>query len=255
MSNSKDQIYRNNRRSGKKFTFDDDVADVFSDMISRSVPGYRQILELLPTLVRHFQAVGGDYYDLGCSLGASMQAMAEGLEPTTPNQAPASLATRTIIGVDNSAAMIARARRALAQLPHPANVQLELHCADIVDFKLLNAALVCMNFTLQFIPAADRDRLVKRIYSALNSGGALILSEKIVFEDAATDQALTDIHHQYKADQGYSAMEIARKRDAIENVLIPETLQAHHERLSRAGFSIVTPWIQNLQFISILAIK
>jgi tRNA (cmo5U34)-methyltransferase len=126
---------------------------------------------------------------------------------------------------------------------------------DLLDTKIESAAMVLMNFTLQFVPLIKRDCLIEKIYAGLLDGGSLVLSEKIRFDDDKTNNALIDIHHQYKSDQGYSQMEISQKRDAIVNVLIPETLEAHVKRLKSAGFNVVTPWVQNLQFISILAIK
>ena len=141
------------------------------------------------------------------------------------------------------------------QLSSGSNVRFELQCADIRDVQVHNASMVLMNFTLQFLPLKDRKSLIQRVYDNLSNGGIFVLSEKIKFNDFATNSALIEIHHQYKADQGYSQLEISQKRDAIEDVLIPETLETHIKRLQEAGFSIVTPWIQNLQFISIIAIK
>jgi tRNA (cmo5U34)-methyltransferase len=239
MNNKIDQIYRNEQARPGSFKFDSRVAEVFSDMISRSVPGYQQILEMLPTLTRQFSSDNGKYYDLGCSLGAGMLAMSEGLKNSR----------FTLIGVDNSTAMIEQAVLNLA------NLNTELHIQDLVETRIDNATMVLMNFTLQFIPIADRALVIDNIYTGLNEGGAFILSEKIKFDEEQTNQTLIDIHHQYKADQGYSELEIAQKRDAIENILIPETLNTHTQRLRDAGFRVITPWVQNLQFISILAIK
>ena len=268
MNSPKDQIYRSPAttalaRSGS-FVFDQRVAKVFADMISRSVPGYQQILEMLPTLTRQFRFNNSNYYDLGCSLGAGMLAMAKGLstdglnangsEADDPEAEGSDAFNATLIGIDNSAAMIAQAARNLAILDASAPNYCLLE-QDILGCKLDSAAMVLMNFTLQFIALEHRDALVEKIYASLVNGGALVLSEKIKFDDAKTNQTLIGIHHQYKADQGYSQMEIAQKRDAIENVLIPETLETHTRRLKDAGFSVVTPWVQNLQFISILAVK
>lgn len=239
MNNKTDKIYRDIPAKPGSFKFDARVAEVFSDMISRSVPGYQQILEMLPTLTRQFSSANGRYYDLGCSLGAGMLAMSEGLKNDQ----------FTLIGIDNSAAMIEQATLNLSGL------NAELHTQDLIDTKINNATMVLMNFTLQFIPIAERAPVIDNIYKGLNKGGAFILSEKIKFDETQTNQTLIDIHHQYKADQGYSQLEIAQKRDAIENVLIPETLNTHTQRLREAGFSVITPWVQNLQFISILAIK
>jgi len=248
MKTNKDQIYRTDKAASPtklgSFVFDARVASVFNDMISRSVPGYQQILEMLPTLTRQFRVANSNYYDLGCSLGAGMLAISEGLE-----QVPGH-----IIGVDNSIAMIEQAERNLTVIDSEKS-HYSLLEKDLLNVDIESAAMVLMNFTLQFIPLSLRDELIDKIYTGLLSGGILVLSEKINFDNDKTNNALIDIHHQYKADQGYSQMEIAQKRDAIENVLIPETLETHITRLRHSGFSVVTPWVQNLQFISILAIK
>ncbi|MFQ3246008.1 MAG: tRNA (cmo5U34)-methyltransferase [Arenicella sp.] len=248
MTTNKDQIYRTDEAATLakpgSFVFDARVASVFTDMISRSVPGYQQILEMLPTLTRQFRVENANYYDLGCSLGAGMLAMSEGLDQMSGH----------IIGVDSSIAMIRQAERNLTAIDSN-NSRFSLLDNDLLDIEIESASMVLMNFTLQFIPLALRDDLVAKIYAGLLNGGILVLSEKIKFDNVKTNDALIDIHHQYKADQGYSQMEISQKRDAIENVLIPETLETHIKRLENAGFSVVTPWVQNLQFISILAIK
>ena len=246
MSTHKDKIYQSAHTGVARFQFDARVANVFSDMIARSVPGYLQILELLPTLVRKFRQDDAQYYDLGCSLGAGMLAMAQGLD--TPSK---------LIGIDNSAAMLEQAEAIVAGLGETAlgQHQPELRCEDLSDSSIDNAAMVLMNFTLQFIETDKRAPLLRKIFAGLRPNGVLVLSEKIEFEDSLTNQTLIDIHHQYKADQGYSKLEIAQKRDAIENVLIPETLAVHTQRLRSIGFEVVVPWVQNLQFVSILAIK
>ena len=252
MSDKIDNIYRQtSQQEGSplsptgSFRFDARVADVFNDMISRSVPGYSQILNMLPTLTKQLKQPSSNYYDLGCSLGAGMLAMAQGFETEE-------LTDTNIIGIDNSTAMLNQARNKLSAFK---DVPFKLKEQDIQSSDIDNAAIVLMNFTLQFIPLNDRMSMINKIFHGLHDGGALILSEKIKFKESSTHDLLTDIHHQYKADQGYSQLEIAQKRDAIENVLIPETLDAHTQRLKGAGFRIITPWVQNLQFISILAIK
>jgi len=252
MTDKRDQLYRDTDRLSQSvsnvgsFKFDQRVAEVFNDMISRSVPGYQQILEMLPTLVKQFRSESPqNYYDLGCSLGAGMLAMAQGLTESQYQQ-------NQIIGIDNSSAMLSQAKQNLASFSQQT---FKLEQQDLQQTKIVDAAMVLMNFTLQFIPLNERDEVVANIYSGLVKGGALILSEKISCADSATQKLMTDIHHQYKADQGYSELEIAKKRDAIENVLIPESLETHVSRLKSAGFQIITPWVRNLQFISILAVK
>jgi tRNA (cmo5U34)-methyltransferase len=245
MANKSDNIYQKKLSQVSNFEFDQQVADVFQDMISRSVPGYTQIIDLLPTLSRQFSINGANYYDLGCSLGAGVVALAQGLRGTSAN----------IVGVDNSDAMVERAIDKLNLLETPDKMSVSIECADILEYGLEDAAMVLMNFTLQFIDPKDRMTVINNIYGSLKPGGVLVLSEKLRFSDQATNQLYIDIYHQYKADQGYSELEISQKRDAIENVLIPEDLATHVTRLSDSGFKTITPWIQNLQFVSLLAIK
>ncbi len=242
MTNQKDTLYQTVDGLPGSFRFDARVAAVFEDMISRSVPGYQQILQLLPTLTRAFFRPDTNYYDLGCSLGAGLLAMHTGFDQRNAR----------LIGIDNSTAMLAEAEQNLSHLNQDT---LKLVLQDLQDTDFEPAQMVLMNFTLQFIPLADRQALLERIFASLHPGGVLVLSEKLKFSDADTADLMASIHYQYKKDQDYSELEISKKRDAIDNVLIPETLEEHTSRLRSAGFKTITPWIQNLQFISLLAVK
>lgn len=248
MNKSKDTIYADSHGDVSPFKFDARVASVFNDMISRSVPSYQPILSMLPTLTREFRKDKHRYYDLGCSLGAGLHAMAEGLKNTGDDPD----ISAALIGVDNSAAMLDHAKE--FRCPYD-NLQIELLEQDLRSTAIHKAGMVLMNFTLQFVALEHRDQIIANIYQGLSEGGAFVLSEKIRYNHQRTASLLTNIHHRYKADQGYSQLEISQKRDAIENVLLPETLECHINRLENAGFSVITPWIQNLQFISILAVK
>lgn len=248
MSNIRDTIYADSHGDVSPFKFDSRVASVFSDMISRSVPSYQPILAMLPTLTREFRKDQHRYYDLGCSLGAGLHAMAEGLKNTDQQ---ANIHAK-LIGVDNSSAMLAHAKE--FRCPYD-NLSIQFYEQDLRQTVIDKAAMVLMNFTLQFVALEDRDQIVANIHQGLAKGGALVLSEKVRYQDTQTADLMTRIHHRYKADQGYSQLEISQKRDAIENVLLPETLDCHITRLRKAGFKVITPWIQNLQFISILAVK
>jgi tRNA (cmo5U34)-methyltransferase len=111
-----------------------------------------------------------------------------------------------------------------------------------------------MNYTLQFIPIAQRNTVLRRIREAMSPGDVMILSEKITLQDTELNRHLVDLHHDFKRQQGYSDLEISQKRDALENVLIPETREAHFERLRQVGFSRCDVWFQCLNFASIIAI-
>ncbi len=221
-----------------RFDFNREVAEVFDDMIRRSVPGYTLTLDMLAVLAGEHAVQGQYVYDLGCSIGAGIAAML----PQIPDG-------HTIVGVDRSLDMLQRARHLLR------DGRVCLVCADICQFSLHDAGLVVMNFTLQFVPPKDRLALLRRIYQALNPGGALILSEKIRFRQNDEEDFHIKHHHAFKRLQGYSQLEISRKRTALERVLIPETLQMHKQRLRRAGFSQVHVWFQCFNFASMIAIR
>jgi tRNA (cmo5U34)-methyltransferase len=159
----------------------------------------------------------------------------------------------SIVAVDNSAAMIERCRALIAADPHLTDVELAL--ADINDVPIADASVVVMNFTLQFIAPAAREALLRRIGAGMRQGGVLVLSEKIRFDDAHLQELNTDLHHAFKRANGYSDLEIAQKRTSLENILVPETLPEHRERLRRAGFASVDVWFQCFNFASLVAIK
>ncbi len=225
------------------FRFDDRVAAVFPDMIRRSVPGYDTILALTGTLSARYVQPNSRCYDLGCSLGAATLAMRRHIR--APNC--------TIVAADNAEAMIARCRELLAQDDAPTPV--ELVCTDIRALTITQASMAVLNFTLQFVPIADRDRLLAGIYHGLLPGGVLVLSEKIAFVDAHLHELMIELHHAFKRANGYSDLEVSQKRAALEAVLIPETLDAHRQRLQRAGFRTIDVWFQCFNFASLLAIK
>ncbi|MFT4518869.1 MAG: tRNA (cmo5U34)-methyltransferase [Halioglobus sp.] len=226
-----------------QFTFDDSVARVFPDMIKRSVPGYANIIAMTGLLAGKFAQPRSTLYDLGCSLGASTLAMRQSTQQ----------ADCQIIGVDNSAAMLERCRSIVDADAAPLPVT--LICADIQDVPIENASVVVLNFTLQFIPRALRNTVIKRIYDGLLPGGIMVLSEKVTFQDPHLDALNIDLHHQFKRAQGYSELEVAGKRSALENVLLPETLNEHKLRIADAGFSSCDVWFQCFNFASLIALK
>jgi len=225
-----------------QFTFDSAVARVFPDMIKRSVPGYAETVAMSAVIAGEYARDHTNLYDLGCSLGAVTLAMRHGVKAQGCK----------IIGIDNSAAMIEQAGHYLAL--DDGSVEIELMCADITAQPIENASVVALNYVLQFIAQDQRLALLSHIAQGINDGGVLILSEKICFDD--DEQQLQDkLHLDFKRANGYSELEIAQKRSAIENVLIPETEHAHITRLKQAGFSRVIRWYQCFNFVSYLAIK
>ncbi len=243
MSENRDRLFATPQAEIADFRFDDRVAAVFDDMIERSVPGYRTIVTAIGLLAERLAQPDSHLYDLGCSLGAASFAMARRI--TAPGC--------TLFAVDNAWPMIRRLRRRLDRIPLP--VPVLPVCADLADIRICNASMVVLNFTLQFIPPVRRLPLLAHIHRGLRPGGALVLSEKIALEDPGQQRLFTELHHAFKRARGYSDLEIAQKRAALENVLIPESLPRHVERLQQAGFSNVEVWFRYFNFVSLIALK
>jgi len=239
----KDTIFDEQISEPGDFVFDERVVRVFPDMIKRSVPGYGLIIPMIGLLARRYAQAGSNIYDLGCSLGTASLAMSRAVNTEVVK----------IIAVDNSPQMIARLKQVLAE--QEGGIPIELVQQDILETELSDASVVVLNFTLQFVDPADRLSLLRRIAADLRPGGVLILSEKLRFADPLEQQRQTEWHHDFKRAQGYSELEIARKRDALENVLEPETEAHHRSRLGLAGFNEVFRWYQGFSFSSFIAFK
>ncbi len=242
-----DQIYANDETADEPFRFNAAVAQVFPDMLQRSIPGYAASLEAIGSLAARYVRAGTNCYDLGCSLGAATLAMRQGI------QAP----DCRIIAVDNAPAMVERCEKIIARDDEASGTKtpVDILLGDIRDVAITNAAMVVMNYTLQFLDLAGRDALVQRIFDGLQPGGLFLLSEKVVDPDPHMEDLLVDLHHEHKRRNAYSELEISRKRAALENVLVPETVAAHRQRLSQAGFAHSGVWLRYFNFVSIVAIK
>ena len=239
----KDQIYAASVPPSD-FVFDEKVANVFEDMINRSVPGYETIISMIGVLANRYYQRGSFIYDLGCSLGGATFSICESLQNTN----------FSLIAIDNSSAMIERLEaKKCGLLGRSQNI--ETRCENIQDASIENASVVVLNFTIQFLPVDIRMSLIKNIYSGMKPGGMLILSEKIIAPDSRVDSLLIDMYHEFKEAKGYSKLEISQKRAALENVLIPETIETHRNRLASADFRSVDVWFQCFNFASIVAIK
>ena len=243
MSDREDNLFQTPFSGVGGFRFDEKVAQVFPDMIRRSVPGYGHVIGSSGLIAKRYAQPNTVIYDLGCSLGATTLAIAN--QVTT--------AGCRIIAVDNSEAMLAQAQSTLSdRLVDP--LPIDWVYSDISTMTFEPCSVVALNFTLQFIPQDKREKLLRDIHQALCPGGALILAEKIIQEDAQSQETLNELHLDFKRANGYSELEISGKRQAIENVLVPETAKAHIDRLTRAGFQEVTEFFHCLNFKAWIAI-
>ncbi|MDH3275544.1 MAG: carboxy-S-adenosyl-L-methionine synthase CmoA [Gammaproteobacteria bacterium] len=244
---AEDRIYADNETGDEPFRFNADVAQVFPDMLRRSIPGYAASLEAIGSLAARYVTAGTNCYDLGCSLGAATIAMRQGIQ----------VPDCRIFAVDNAPAMIERCKELIAtdnEATH-SRTPVEILLGDVRDVTIANATMVVMNYTLQFLDLAGRDALIQRVFDGLRPGGLFLMSEKVVDTDPHMENLLVDLHHEHKRRNAYSELEISRKRAALENVLVPETVAAHRERLDRAGFTHSGVWLRYFNFVSIVAIK
>ena len=242
INNREDLVYAVPMQKVEPFTFDAQVADVFDNMITRSVPGYPLVLDLIGVIAEQFGQAKTTCYDLGCSLGAATLKLRQHLP-----------ADCHVIGVDNSTAMVERCRQNVARDHSQASV--EIINNDIQQVDIRDASIVVMNFTLQFIPDEERIALLEKIAVGLRPGGVLVLSEKIHFDDDATQDFMTELHHGFKSHQGYSDLEIAQKRASLENVLISNTGQQHIDRMHHAGFERCQMILRCINFATFLGTK
>jgi tRNA (cmo5U34)-methyltransferase len=226
-------------------------------MIRRSVPGYELVVPMTGLMAaRHILARGPEsqtsaasqprqssppaatprVYDLGCSLGATTAALLHQL----------AAAPVEVVAVDNAQPMIERARQLIT------DPRVHFRHADVRELALQPARVVLLNYVLQFVPPGDRLALLTRIRSSLGSGGLLIVSEKIRFDDPRVQAEYDAAHLDFKRANGYSELEISGKRSALENVMIIDSEPQHAARFKAAGFGSWNRWFQCLNWVSFL---
>ena len=227
-----------NKEIEKQFEFDEEVASVFDDMLDRSVPFYRDVLSLVSTLVEKNTKEGDRVCDLGCSTATTL------LEIFSKNSKKLEL-----IGIDNSSAMIKRAKRKVAAF----GADIKLFQADFIKDEIPLSKIIIANYTLQFVRPAKREELVKKIYNSIEKGGFFIFNEKIIYEDKKLNKQMIDIYYDFKKQKGYSEYEIAKKREALENVLIPYSDEENISLAKSVGFknvNIIFKWANFACFIA-----
>jgi tRNA (cmo5U34)-methyltransferase len=188
MKNSKkqDEIFSQPLKEIKDFSFNETVADVFEDMITRSIPGYGDIVTMIGVLAKRYYQPKTICYDLGCSLGAVSLSIWEQLKDDACR----------IIAIDKSEAMIQRCQKRIEN--HNAEKQIELICADICNVDFKPSSFMALNFTLQFLPQDIRRSFLKKLYDGMTKGAALVISEKILLEPEHANQFQIDLYHTFK---------------------------------------------------------
>ena len=234
----KDNVF--NKPIKKQFEFDEEVASVFDDMLNRSVPFYKENLNLQIDILKNFLKENDKVIDLGSSTGTFLI-----------NLAKKSNKKLNLIGIDNSPAMIKRAK----QKAKAFGVEATFIEADFLEYDLKNSKSIIANYTIQFIRPLKREKLIKKIYDSLEDNGIFLMSEKLITENKVLNKIMIDIYYEYKKQKGYSEYEIAQKREALENVLIPYTMQENIEMLKNAGFRDIEVIFRWNNFATFIAFK
>jgi len=234
----KDKVFT--EKINKKFEFDEAVASVFDDMLSRSVPFYDEVRKLVISLILAEQKEGMKVLDLGSSTARFLLDLHSKM-----------CVNMKLKGLDNSQAMLDRAEQKCQAFG--ANISLEL--ADMLSYDYKNEDIIVANYTLQFIRPMQRLELMKKLFDGLNDDGMFIFSEKVIFEDKILDKQMIDIYYDYKKEQGYSEYEIAQKREALENVLIPFTIKENIQMCQDAGFAKIETVFQWANFVTFVVKK
>ncbi|PID74368.1 MAG: carboxy-S-adenosyl-L-methionine synthase CmoA [Desulfobacterales bacterium] len=230
-------------RVEEDFDFNHRVAEVFDDMLDRSVPCYRQVIQASAELLGRFVKPGDVVYDLGCSTGTSLLEYARLLQDRQLQ----------FIGVDNSAAMLEKAQ--LKAELHGKGETISFLLEDITHFNQPGAGAIILHYTLQFIRPLLREAFIQGLYQSLRPGGLLLVSEKVLSHHGRINRVYIDVYHDFKRSKGYSELEIAKKREALENILIPFSIEENRDLLKRCGFTSVETYFQWFNFASFAALK
>lgn len=228
-----------NKKIEKQFEFDEEVASVFDDMLNRSVPFYQENLNLQIDILKNLLTENNRVIDLGSSTGTFLIELAK--------KTPFKL---NLTGIDNSSAMIKRATKKAKAF----GVDIQFLEADFLEYNF-KADAVIANYTIQFIRPLKREKLIQKIYNSLENNGIFLMSEKLITENKKLNKIMIDIYYNYKKERGYSEFEIAQKREALENVLIPYTMQENIEMLQNAGFKDIEVIFRWNNFATFIAFK
>jgi tRNA (cmo5U34)-methyltransferase len=238
-----DDIFAKPASRPTDFAFDATTVRVFDNMVSRSVPFYGEIQRMTAELAEEFAVPHSTVYDLGCSTGTTLTALDARLD-----------ATIDFVGYDNAPDMVERAQQRLAALPSARRREIRL--ADLHQpFSIENASVTVMLFTLQFVRPLHRDRVIRTIAEGTRRQGAIIVAEKVIESDSLFNRLFIDNYYDMKRRHGYSDMEIARKREALENVLIPYRIEENRELLLECGFTKFQEFFRWYNFAGMIAVK
>jgi tRNA (cmo5U34)-methyltransferase len=240
---NEDKVFNEEIKNASDFKFGTTVANVFDDMVNRSVPYYGEMQRMIAELTADRAKEGSYVYDLGCSTGTTMI----GMNTLVPQSIE-------FIGVDDSPEMLKKCDVKLKEAGFTRGYKLVN--ADLnQNVEINNASVVVLCLTLQFVRPIYRERLIKTIYDGLNKDGVLIVIEKILAEESSFNRDFIKYYYDMKRRNHHSEMEISQKREALENVLVPYKLSEDNLLLREAGFAHVEIFFKWYNFAGLIAVK
>ena len=242
---SKDRIFAQKSQAVADFQFGESTAAVFEDMLDRSIPLYREVQRMMGEIAADFAIDGTNVYDLGCSNGITLESLDAAIRAAGKSV--------NMIGVDYSDPMLEKARQRFGSNGSPTKPEFR-HCDLNEGCKIENASIVVLNLTLQFVRPLFRDRLVRSIRDGLAENGCLILIEKVLGNDSLFNRLFIKYYYDMKRRNDYSDLEIAQKREALENVLIPYRIDENVTLLKRNGFGSVDVFYKWYNFAGLLGV-
>jgi tRNA (cmo5U34)-methyltransferase len=238
-----DQIFKPKMAKSSDFRFDATVAQVFDDMVVRSVPLYLEFQRMITEIANDYAQPQSTLYDLGCSTGTTLISLNAFLDESVG-----------FVGIDESPEMLETCRKNLSDNHVTRNV--ELITANLnKQVEIRNASVVVLCLTLQFIRPINRLKLLQSVQKQINPGGCIILVEKILGESSVFNRQFIKYYYDLKRRNNYDDMEIAQKREALENVLIPYKLSENIQLLSDAGFHSCETFFKWHNFAGLAALK
>lgn len=89
----------------------------------------------------------------------------------------------------------------------------------------------------------------------MNRGGCIIIIEKVLGETSEFNRKFIDYYYDMKRRNNYDDIEIAQKREALENVLVPYKVSEDIQLLLDAGFRSGEIFFKWYNFAGIIALK
>lgn len=223
--------------------FDESVAPVFDEHVRLSVPMYDEMHQLVADMSTWFVEEKTNVYDIGTSTGQAIKNIRNQNKGKSVNY----------IGIDSSEEMIKVFNRNQSWGSDDVKA---IH-GDVLspNIEIHNGSFITAIFTAQFISPEKRRKLFDKIYAGLNEGGAFVLVEKIVGNNARFNEMWIELHQELKAKNGISESEIFRKARSIRGVMRPNTVEENINLMRNCGFKSVDLFLKWCNFAGFIGVK